>query len=128
MLFLLASGFSSSQANAAELKAEQANVSEISESIGNNVQNMENIQQIEQTNSTDDGDVLPEIESDLGEEETSEDDSAVSEEEEEMGAGQTVQHQPEEPDRSYSRAESSGERVRGMNGYEPAVRVGCERP
>ena len=69
---LLASGFSSSQANAAELKAEQANVSEISESIGNNVQNMENIQQIEQTNSTDDGDVLPEIESDLGEEETSE--------------------------------------------------------
>ena len=64
---LLASGFSSSHANAAVLKAVQANVSEISESIGNNVQNMENIQQIEQTNSTDDGDVLPEIESDLGE-------------------------------------------------------------
>ncbi len=67
---LLASGFSSIQVNAAELKAEQANVSEISESIGNDVQEMENIQQIEQTNSMDDGDVLPEIESDLAEEET----------------------------------------------------------
>ncbi len=62
---LLASGFSSSQANATELKAEQANVSEISEPIGNDVQDLENIQQIEQTNLMDDGDVLPEIESDL---------------------------------------------------------------
>ena len=63
-----------------------------------------------------------------GEEETSEDDSVVPEKEEEMGAGQTVQHQPEEPDRSYSRAESSGERVRGMNGYEPPSESGVSVP
>lgn len=48
-----------------------------------------------------------------------EDDSALPEEEEEMGAGQTVQRQPEEPDRSSSGTGRGGERVRGMNGYEP---------
>lgn len=53
------------------------------------------------------------------EEEIPEDDAALPEGEEQTDSGQTVQRQPEEPDRSYSKSESSGERVRGMNGYEP---------
>lgn len=46
------------------------------------------------------------------EEEEPEGDANPPDEEEEMDSGQTVQRQPEEP-------ESGGERVRGMNGYEP---------
>ena len=70
-------------------------------------------------------DTSPETE---GDEETPEEDFTLPEEEEEMGSGQTVQRQPEEPDRSYSRAESSGERVRGMNGYEPPSESGVKVP
>ena len=57
-----------------------------------------------------------------------EDDSALPEEEEEMGARLSVQRQPEEPERGTSDPESSGARVRGMNGYEPPAESGVNVP
>lgn len=62
-----------------------------------------------------------------GEEETPEEEFALPEEEEEMGAGQSVQRQPEEPDRSGSDSESGG-RVVGMNGYEPPAESAVSVP
>lgn len=50
---------------------------------------------------------------------SSEDPAGLPEEEEERDSGQSAGRQPEEPDRSSSGTGSSGERVRGMNGYEP---------
>ena len=70
-------------------------------------------------------DTFPEAE---GEEETPEEDSTLPEEEEEMDSVQTVQRQPEEPDRSSSATESGGERVRGMNGYEPPAESSVKVP
>ena len=57
-----------------------------------------------------------------------EDNAALPEESEETSAGQRVQRQPEEPDRSASGSESSGGRVRGMNGYEPPSESGVSVP
>lgn len=61
------------------------------------------------------------------EEEETEDDSALPEEEE-PGTGQSVQRQPEEPDRGTADTASSGERVRGTNGYEPPAESGVSVP
>lgn len=60
-------------------------------------------------------------------EEEQTDEIGLSEEEEEPGAGQIVQRQPEEPDRSVSDQESSGG-IRGMNGYEPPAESGVSVP
>lgn len=63
-------------------------------------------------------DVQPDTSSET-EEEESEGDANPPDGEEEMDSGQTVQRQPEEPESSASGTGSGGERVRGMNGYEP---------
>lgn len=61
-------------------------------------------------------------------EEEPESDANLPEEEEEMDFGQSVQRQPEEPDRSGFESESSGGRVVGMNGYEPPAESGVSVP
>lgn len=74
-------------------------------------------------------DQLSDPSSEAGEDgEEPEDDSALPEEEEEMGTRLTVQRQPEEPERGISDQESSGARVRGMNGYEPPAESGVSVP
>lgn len=65
---------------------------------------------------------------DTSSEEESEGDSDLPEEEEEMDSGQSVQRQPEEPDRSGSESERGGGRVVGMNGYEPPAESGVNVP
>lgn len=57
-----------------------------------------------------------------------EDNSALPEEDGETDSGQSVQRQPEEPERGGSNTGSGGERVRGMNGYEPPAESDVKVP
>lgn len=56
------------------------------------------------------------------------DSSALPGEDEETDSGQSVQRQPEEPERGSSNTGSGGERVRGMNGYEPPAESDVKVP
>lgn len=71
---------------------------------------------------------LSDAPSDTSSEAESEDNSALPEEDGETDSGQSVQRQPEEPERGSSNTGSGGERVRGMNGYEPPAESDVKVP
>ncbi len=66
-------------------------------------------------------DALPEPEEEAEPEEDAEDNSADD-------SGESVQRQPEEPERDTSDADFDGGRVRGTNGYEPPEESGVKVP